>query len=389
MTWEENQETIRSEHRPLEEFQKDTIKTASINDKEGIQAIVGKPIGKQTLEIQSYLFAKECGWTVEKAKEWFSKNCTAAKEHVCAVLPFMITEKISNKPLKISGLAMTVGMSRNFNIYTPKELEAFASKLVNAPVYIEHVTSQNAVGKVTKTDWNGQNLLYEAEIFDEETAAKIRKGLIRHVSVGADYQTIDLVNGKIPHGLYNAEISLVAVPGIPETNIQILEKLHLCEQEFEPMLSGEYTLGFYQDASAFLPEHFSLFWLDRANGVLAIMGKIKSNPDQQRTQAILFSKEKMWDTNRIRDWLSLHPTYLTSVVTQPQQDLSEISESLIKKPLEPTIPLNQAIKLIESVLPSHLVQRSWSLGPQRMCQELNRVLLKLRSMQDSHTIDRK
>ncbi len=87
---------------------------------------------------------------------------------------------------------------------------------------------------MTKTEWDGQNLLYEAEVYDEDTAAKIRKGLIRHVSVGADYETIDLVNGKVPHGLYNAEMSLVAVPGVSETNIQILEKLHLKEQEFEP-----------------------------------------------------------------------------------------------------------------------------------------------------------
>jgi hypothetical protein len=33
------------------------------------------------------------------------------------------------KPLRIRGLAMTTGMSRNFNIYTPEELQAFASKL--------------------------------------------------------------------------------------------------------------------------------------------------------------------------------------------------------------------------------------------------------------------
>ena len=102
------------------------------------------------------------------------------------------------------------------------------------------------MGKVTKTEWDGQNLLYVAEIYDKDTAAKIRNGLIRHVSVGADYQTVDLVNGKVPHGLYNAEMSLVAVLGIPETNIQILEKLHVKEQGFEPILTGEYTLGFYQ-----------------------------------------------------------------------------------------------------------------------------------------------
>ena len=42
---------------------------------------------------------------------------------------------------------MAAGMSRNFNVYTPEELAAFAKKLVNAPVYIEHVAVENAAGQ--------------------------------------------------------------------------------------------------------------------------------------------------------------------------------------------------------------------------------------------------
>ncbi len=152
-------------------------------------------------------------------------NCKRVKEHLAAVLPFQVLEKIADKPLRIRGVAVTTGMSRNFNIYTPEELQAFASKLVNSPVYIEHVAVPNAVGKVIKTDWDGHNLWYEAEIYDDQTAEKIRKGLIQHVSVGADYEAIDVVDGKVPHGLHNAELSLVAVPGIPETNVMILERL--------------------------------------------------------------------------------------------------------------------------------------------------------------------
>jgi hypothetical protein len=52
------------------------------------------------------------------------------------------------------------------------------------------------------------------------------------------------------------------------------------------------------------------------------------------------------------------------------------------------IPLSNATSLIESVLPSPIVQRSWSLGPQRMCQELRRVIMKLKASQDSHFDDR-
>jgi hypothetical protein len=218
------------------------------------------------MEVMSYLFDKSKGWTTEKAKEWIKSHADTGKEHVYALLPFTVNEKVLEKPLRIRGVAMTAGMSRNFNIYTPDELKAFTKKLVDAPVYLEHVTASNSVGKVTKSDWDGQCLWYEAEVYDEETAEKIRRGLIRHVSVGADYETFDVVAGRVPHGLCNAEISLVAVPGIPAANIQVMERLHAVES-FEPTVAGEYILGFYQEPSLFLPEHFATVWLDRENGV--------------------------------------------------------------------------------------------------------------------------
>lgn len=342
------------------------MRTITISEEEGIKAVIGKPKGKDTTEVQSYLFAKSKDWTVDKAKTWFEQhkeslvvsNCGTCKrghEHVQAVLPFTVLEKIVDKPLKIRGVAMTAGMSRNFNIYTPEELQAFANKLVSAPVYIEHVSVESAVGKVTKTDWDGQNLWYEAEIYDQETADKIRKGLVQHVSVGADYEAIDVVDGRVPHGLHNAELSLVAVPGIPETNIQVLERLReslreqgeVClfcgktpvefwlgccsacfdkltlaeskkkelreksklKEQVDPLVAGEYLLGFYQDPILFLPEHFRILWLDQPNGILAIMAKSRQDPNRELCQAIFFAKAK-WDANSVRDWLTLHPDYM-------------------------------------------------------------------------------
>jgi hypothetical protein len=383
MPWEETEEYIRHQNRDPTEFQKETLRTITLSEKDGIKAVIGKPNGKHVMEIISYLFERSKGWTVEKAKEWLQKHQDSNKEHVYALLPFTVNEKVLEKPLRIRGVAMTAGMSRNFNIYTPEELQAFAGKLVDAPVYVEHVTAADAVGKVTNSNWDGENLWYEAEIYDEETADKIRKGLIRHISVGADYETVDLVAGRVPHGLNNAEISLVAVPGIPSANIQVMEKLHAEEQGLEPIVAGEFVLGFYQDPSAFLPEHFTTVWLDRENGILSFMGKLREQPDVQRTQAILFSKTKMWDQTKIRDWLQLHPSYMAPVSGQ-----TFFSERLFRKTTEPAIPISKAVRLIEAVLPSPIVQRSWSLGPQRMCQELRRVILRLRGLQDGHSCDR-
>jgi len=390
LPWETTGQYIRSGHRNPEEFQPESLRTIVLSKDEGIKAVIGKPKGKETMEVLSYLFDVSKGWTLDKAKAWFEKHHKneIAREHFSALLPFKILEKIVDKPLRIRGIAMTAGMSRNFNIYTSEELQSFANKLVSAPIYVEHVAVPNAVGKIMKTEWDGQNLWYEAEIYDEETAEKIRKGLIRHVSVGADYETINILDGKIPRGLHNAELSLVAVPGIPETSIQIVEKLHGKEQVFEPIIAGEYILGFYQAASAFLPEHFTTIWLDRQNGILAVIGKLRDQPEIERVQAIFFAKEKMWDQTKIRDWLSLHPDYMTAVSTQKSLGKGFVSESLVKHSAEPVLPVNEVINLMESVLPSPIIQRGWSFGPQRMCQELRRIILKLHKLRESHGCDR-
>ncbi len=94
-------------------------------------------------------------------------------------------------------------------------------------MYIEHVAVETASGKVTKCTYDAatRSLLYEAEIYDQAIADKIRNGLIQHVSVGADYDSLDVVDAKVPHGLFNPELSLVAVPGIPETNVHVIERV--------------------------------------------------------------------------------------------------------------------------------------------------------------------
>ena len=154
-------------------------------------------------------------------------GCGRVREHVASLLPIKVLEAASDKPLRISGVAMAAGVSRNFNVYTPDELAAFAEKLIGAPVYLEHVDVSTAAGKVTKGTYDPSSrcVLYEAEIYDSAVAEKIRNGLIQHVSVGADYSAIDVVSANVYHGLYNPELSLVAVPGVPETTIQVLEHL--------------------------------------------------------------------------------------------------------------------------------------------------------------------
>jgi hypothetical protein len=42
------------------------------------------------------------------------------------------------------------------------------------------------------------------------------------------------------------------------------------------------------------------------------------------------------------------------------------------------ISVEEAIGMIQNVLPSPMVERSWGFGPQRLCQELRGVILNLR-----------
>jgi hypothetical protein len=238
------------------------------------------------------------------------KDCKRVREHIASLLPLKVVESTQSKPLRIGGVAMAAGMSRNFNVYTPEELAAFAEKLVNAPVYIEHVAVENAAGKVTKCTYDiaSRTVLYEAEIYDPAIADKVRNGLIQHVSVGADYNTLDAVDAKVPHGLFNPELSLVAVPGVPETNVQVLEKLE----------------------------------------------------DKQL-------KEKLSQTE--------------GKLTEAQKTIEDLHKQVpgggLLKNSPKMIAVSETVKMVESVLPSQMVQRSWGLGPQRMCQELRRVVQRL------------
>ena len=273
-------------------------------------------------------------------------KCKRVHEQIAQILPFRVLEATEGKPLRISGVAMTAGMSRNHNVYTSEELQGFAPKLVGAPIYLEHVAVESAIGKVTNCVFDAQSksLRYEAEVYDPTIAEKIRQGLIQHVSVGADYDALDTAN--VPHGLHNAEMSLVAVPGIPETNIQVLESLlrkgpvkvqeqdgrpacavcgqpadflvSICQtcldkaggtaEQLDAQVAGEYFLGFMQDPNLFLAEHFRTLWLDQANGILAVMAKTRADPAAERCQEILFLKSK-WQPNTVADWLKIHPDY--------------------------------------------------------------------------------
>ncbi len=226
-------------------------------------------------------------------------------------------------------------------------MQAFTGKLANAPIYIEHVAVPNAIGKVTKTDWDGHNLWYEAEIYDEPTAEKIRKGIVQHVSIGADYEAVDLVDGKIPHGLHNAELSLVALPGIPETNINVLESLlHGSERK----VVNEKAL-----------EKLVSEAVQKGNTELKV-----AHEKLTETEGKLFASEKA---------LAEAIGKLAEVQKTIEQ-LKTGQQTALVKDQPKTIPISEAVAILERLLPVPTVEHS-TLGMQRECQAIRAAIHNL------------
>jgi hypothetical protein len=336
------------------------------------------------------------------------KDCKRRREHFSAVLPFSVAEKIVDKPCKIRGIAMTAGMSRNRNVYTAEELEAFAPKLVGAPIYMEHVSAANAVGKVTKTEWIAPYLWYEAEVYDDQVAEQIRKGLIQHVSVGADYDALDVVDAAIPHGLHDAELSLVAVPGIPETNVQVLERLReslahkgsvkvkeqggdvscvfcgkpadflisVCQSCFDQFpVASSASPGAQSGVENLEEKDMNTI----AEKVAAKVGEKDSVAVEKLKLEVVAEKAKVAEAEGKLKTTETALNELTNKLTDANKTVEDLRKQLpggglLKDPPK-MMSVSEHVTVLEGLLPAPAVERS-TLGMQRMCQGIRAELLK-------------
>ncbi|MDD1770148.1 MAG: hypothetical protein LUO79_03595 [Methanomassiliicoccales archaeon] len=81
MPWEETEDYIRSGHGNLDDYEKGSMRTIAIDEAKGIKAVVACPKGNYKggkcatgTQVVSFLFARDKGWTMAKAKDWFVKN---------------------------------------------------------------------------------------------------------------------------------------------------------------------------------------------------------------------------------------------------------------------------------------------------------------------------
>lgn len=72
MPWDETDDYIRSGHKDANNYS--TCRTMDISVDKGIKALDCKRKDNNEWEIQSYLFTKDKGWTMAKAKDWFASH---------------------------------------------------------------------------------------------------------------------------------------------------------------------------------------------------------------------------------------------------------------------------------------------------------------------------
>lgn len=262
MPWDESGDYIWSGHRSPDDFEKDSFHTITISAEEGIKAVIGKPKGKDTTEVQSYLFAKDKDWTVEKAKAWFEKHKSEAlhshglffglkfltenADPLARIFPWSMPARYYAKPdrMLIYGTALTAGETRKGDVFNCEELRRGARSLIGGPIELfEHTWDvgesrwlpfpDNAVLDGEEVDGRVE---YIAGVSESIVQQLIREGVINQVSVNAICRHVPAddpgqCNGMILNGFCLLHKDSVAAS--PGTNVKVWSCLRAYARRLE------------------------------------------------------------------------------------------------------------------------------------------------------------
>ena len=391
MPWDQTQTIIRSGHRNPEDFDPETLKTITLSEEEGIQAIIAKPWNKTTTEVISYLFSKEKNWTTEKAKEWFKEHEKKAKES------FSWAGSIKNIPETrnlIRGKALhpmrTVHPQEwpEVREYLEEELKNSAHTLEGTPLILDHQKQIN--GKVLGAEYEDGAIEYVAQLDDPTLTRQIVDGEIKHCSVEFEWKTLEKLNGVAPRGIKFTGLSLLKdySPGDPQTTVEvweaIIKKLKEAKTKAkEQATAQEFIYHPIREPTAFLEEHFSTAWIDQTNGIQGIYGLLREKPENPQPMALLFMKDKGWTIEKVEAWLGSHPQYAQTPTEQPTMlGVQNPPKTETPKPLGEAIidssePLPHDLiskKEVLNILPEDWIVRAWSIGPQLLVRQLRHRL---------------
>jgi len=278
--------------------------------------------------------------------------------------------------------------------YLEDELIRSARTLTDKPLGIDHETRIPDPYKILASEYEDGAVEGLAHAPDE-VIQKIRDGKIKHCSVEFNWRTIENVNGAAPKGIIFSRLDFLEKyePGDPITMLQpwegIVKRLKEDEdakrEQAEPQ---EFILYTVKDPAAFLEERFSTTWIDRTNGIQAIMGRLREQPENPVVQSLIFMKANGWTLEKLRTWLQEHPQYLKPELSTAQVTPTiggEAKPSLGEAVISPTdkaepersdmISKGEVLALLPERIPRH-----WGYGPYEMVRRIRR---KLESSVDS------
>ena len=149
--------------------------------------------------------------------------------------------------IKISGVCIREGISRNKRRYIATELDKFSKTMVGKPILSDHeATISSAIGTITKSESmdNGKFITYEADIYDDGkgTIEKIKRGILKEVSIGAlagkilrDKEDKELI---IPINMEALELSIVVCPGNRGTSLNVDTEENYTEEQLKEMINN-------------------------------------------------------------------------------------------------------------------------------------------------------
>jgi hypothetical protein len=89
--------------------------------------------------------------------------------------------------LKIRGKAVDTSVNANRWAILPQDLDLVANELSNVPMLTDHQVSVfNIVGKATRGERVGNEVFFEAEVFDQRIIPLIENGIVKYVSISVD-----------------------------------------------------------------------------------------------------------------------------------------------------------------------------------------------------------
>jgi len=199
--------------------------------------------------------------------------------------------------------------------FLEEELIGFARTLEGQPVVYDHLLEISKPYGVIASRWNPEISGVEYVGYGPDwIMKKIRDRKIRHVSIEYEWKFLQNVNGVAPRGMRGLGLGLLEHfrPGDPKATALpfwegVVKQLKEAKEQAEPQ---GFILYQIRDATAFLEERFSTAWIDLENGIQAIYGRLRENPENPQPMALLFMKAKGWTIEKMQGWLQDHSQYL-------------------------------------------------------------------------------